>query len=258
MPGATDTDGMSATSKIDPGPVGVHGTEVQVQPGTLESMDIHRWTLGRMQNPVRGLLHGTAAIAALMGTLYLTFRAPTWGIRIGVIVFGAAMVALYTTSSLYHGIPWSIDWKQRMQRLDHSMILVLIAGTYTPVTIAALDGWAMWLVLGFVWGTVAVGALQHAFFPQERQTFSMALGLTMGWLGVVIAWEFVAELGWAAAALALAGGAVYTIGVVLLVTNRPRLWPRVFSYHEVFHVMVVTATALHFVMVARYVVPHGG
>jgi len=220
-------------------------------------MDIQRWTLGRMQNPIRGILHGSAAVLAVVGTAFLAWRAPNWGIRIGAIVFGLAMIALYTTSSLYHGIPWSEDWKRRMQRLDHSMILVLIAGTYTPITIVALDGVAQWFVLAAVWGTVLVGGLQHAFFPQEKQTFSMALGMTMGWLGLLIAWKFVVELGWSAAALALAGGAVYSIGMILLITNRPRLWPRVFSYHEVFHVMVIAATSLHFIMVARYVVPLG-
>ena len=204
-----------------------------------------------MQNPVRGFLHGGAAIAAVIGTAFLVWNAPNWGIRVGVIVFGIAMVCLYTTSSLYHGVPWEDAWKKRMQRIDHWMILVLIAGTYTPVAIIALDGWLQWLVLGIAWGTVAVGAIQHAAFPQENQTFSMALGVTMGWLGLLIGWKFVAELGWTAALLGLVGGAVYTIGMVLLITNRPRLWPRVFSYHEVFHIMVVTATSIHFAMVWR-------
>ena len=210
-----------------------------------------------MQNPFRCLLHGAAAVAAVVGTVVLAWQAPNTGIRIGAIAFGLAMIALYTTSSLYHGIPWSAVWKGRMQRLDHSMILVLIAGTYTPITIVALDGWLQWLVLGIAWGTVLIGALQHSFFPQEDQTFSMALGVTMGWLGLLISWKFVAELGWTAALLALAGGAVYTVGMVLLVLNLPRLWPRVFSYHEVFHVMVVTATGIHFFMVSRYVIPLG-
>jgi hemolysin III len=79
----------------------------------------------------------------------------------------------------------------------------------------------------------------------------------MGWLGVAIAWKFVQELGWAAAALTLIGGVIYSIGMLLLITNRPRLWPRVFSYHEVFHVMVVAGTSVHFVMVWRYVLPAG-
>lgn len=210
-----------------------------------------------MQNPVRGFLHGAAAIAALAGTIFLGIKAPDWGIRIGAVIFGLAMIALYTTSSLYHGIPWREQWKKRMQRLDHSMILVLIAGTYTPIVIVALDGTLQWIALGIAWGTVAVGAIQHAFFPQEDQHFSMALGMTMGWLGLLISWKFVIVLGWTASLLALVGGAIYSVGMVMLITNKPRLWPRVFSYHEVFHVMVVAASAVHFIVVARYVVPLG-
>ncbi len=208
-----------------------------------------------MQNPIRGFLHGAAAIAAVVGTIYLAVVSPTMSVRIGSIVFGLAMIALYTTSSLYHGVPWGDAWKKRMQRLDHTMILVLIAGTYTPVAIVALDGWLQWVVLGVAWGAVAIGAVQHTFFPRDGQAFSMALGITMGWLGIVIGWKFVESLGWTAAMLGLVGGLIYTTGVVVIATNRPRLWPRVFSYHELFHVMVVTATSIHFVMVSRYVLP---
>jgi hemolysin III len=214
-----------------------------------------RWTLGKMQNPVRGFLHGASAVVAVFGTILLALSSPDWGIRTGAIVFGLAMVALYSTSTLYHTIPWRLKGKQRMQRLDHSMILVLIAGTYTPVAIATLDGPSMWSVLVIAWGTVAVGIIQHSFFPREKQTFSMILAISMGWLGVFIAWTFVLQLGWLASALALIGGLIYSVGLVLLITNRPRLWPKVFSYHEVFHVMVVAATSVHFVMVWRYVLP---
>jgi hemolysin III len=220
-------------------------------------MKTPRWTLGKMQNPVRGFLHSGAAAAALLGTVFLAWVSPNWGIRLGAVVFGLAMVALYTTSSLYHAIPWRDVWKKRMQRLDHSMILVLIAGTYTPITIVTLDGWFQWAVLAIAWGLVAIGVLQHAFFPREEQTFSMILAISMGWVGAAIAWKFVQELGWAGAGLAAAGGLVYSIGMLLLITNRPRLWPRVFSYHEVFHIMVVTASAIHFVMIWQYVLPKG-
>lgn len=207
-----------------------------------------------MQNPVRGILHGSAAVAAVLGTIFLAFHAPNWGTRAAVIVFGLALIALYTTSSLYHSIPWREVWKRRMQRLDHTMIIVLIAGTYTPVIVVTLDGPLRWTALAVAWGAVLIGAVQHIFFPREEQTFSMALGAGMGWLGLTIAWKFVSELGWLASGLALLGGAIYTVGIILLVTNRPKLWPRVFSYHELFHVMVVTASTVHFVMIWRYVV----
>jgi len=95
------------------------------------------------------------------GTVFLATRAPTWGIRIGAVVFGLAMVALYSTSSLYHTVPWRHEWKRRMQRLDHSMILVLVAGTYTPIAIATLERPFMWIVLGLIWGAVLVGFAQH-------------------------------------------------------------------------------------------------
>lgn len=189
--------------------------------------------------------------------MFLAWVSPNLGIRIGALIFGIAMVALYTTSSLYHSIPWREVWKKRMQRIDHTMILVLIAGTYTPVAIATLHGLLQWVVLGIAWGLVLLGVVQHTVFPQENQTFSMVLAISMGWLGTLIAWRFVQELGWTGAALAVAGGIIYSAGVVLLIANRPRLWPRVFSYHEVFHVMVVTASTLHFVMVWRYVLPLG-
>jgi len=169
-------------------------------------MEAPRWTLGKMQNPVRGFLHGTSAVLALLATVFLAWQAPNWGIRFGAVVFGLAMVALYTTSSLYHAIPWRDVWKRRMQRVDHFMILVLIAGTYTPVAVATLDGPLRWIVLGVAWGTVAIGALQHAFFPREKQNFSMILAISMGWLGVFIGWKFVQELGWVASGLALLGG----------------------------------------------------
>lgn len=220
-------------------------------------MDTPRWTLGKMQNPVRGFLHGSAAIAALGGTIFLAWASPNWGVRAGALIFGLTMVALYTTSSLYHSIPWREAWKKRMQRIDHTMILVLIAGTYTPIAIATLDGSLRWAVLAVVWGLVALGAAQHAIFPKENQTFSIALALSMGWLSILIAWNVVQALGWAGGALLLTGGIVYSVGALLLITNRPRLWPRVFSYHEVFHVMVISASALHFVVVWKYVLPLG-
>jgi hemolysin III len=218
-------------------------------------VELPRWTLGRMQNPVRGFLHGSAAVLAVLATPFLIVRAPTWPSRLAVLVFGISMVGLYATSSLYHSVPWPGPWKKRMQRLDHSMIYVLIAGTYTPALVVVLDPPLQWIGLGVMWGIVAFGIGQHLLFPRDSTGFSVGLATTMGWLGVLIAWPFIQTVGLVGVALAVVGGVLYTVGMVFLVTNRPRLWPRVFSYHEAFHVLVVLATATHFVVLWRYVVP---
>jgi len=210
-----------------------------------------------MQNPVRGFLHGSAAVLAVVGLVFMVVSAGNWPMRAAAGLFGAAMVALFATSTLYHSIPWSQLWKKRMQRLDHSMIYVFIAATYTPPVIVVLDSPWRWAMLTVVWGIAALGVGQHIFFPKESTGFSVALATTLGWIGVFLVWPFLNRLGWAALIFVLLGGVLYTVGMVFLVTNRPRLWPRVFSYHEAFHVLVVLATTSHFIFVNRYVIPLG-
>ena len=208
-----------------------------------------------MQNPVRGFLHGSAAAAGFVGTILLLFHAPNWPVRAAVLFFGLAMMALYTTSSLYHSIPWRERWKKRMQRMDHSMIYVLIAGTYTPVAAIVLNPPWNWIVLAMVWGITIGGVVQKGLFPKVPGWISVMMSTILGWLGVFFFWPMIQRLGWLPVGIVLAGGLLYTVGMVFLVTNRPRLWPRVFSYHEVFHIMVVSATSLHFLVIWRYVVP---
>lgn len=223
----------------------------------MTSSQDDRWTLGRMQNPVRGMLHGSAAVLSLVGIGFLVFQPTTWAGRIAVLVFGIGLVALYTTSSLYHSIPWRELWKKRMQRLDHSMIFVLIAASYTPVAMFALDGWLRVGALALPWLVAAVGISQQAFFPTDRNTFAIALMVAVGWVALVLMWPIAQAAGTQAVVLIAAGGMLYTVGMLMLVTNRPRLWPRVFSYHEAFHVLVVSASALHFAVTWRYLVPLG-
>ncbi|MGB5566452.1 MAG: hemolysin III family protein, partial [Acidimicrobiia bacterium] len=146
-------------------------------------------------------------------------------------------------------------WKKRMQRMDHSMIYVLIAGTYTPVAAIVLDPPWNWIVLATVWGIAIGGVIQKGLFPKVPGWISVMMSTILGWIAVFFFWPMIQRLGWLPVGFVLAGGLLYTVGMVFLVTNRPRLWPRVFSYHEVFHIMVVSATSLHFLVIWRYVVP---
>jgi hemolysin III len=211
-----------------------------------------------MTNPIRGLLHGSAAIASLVGGIALFVVSPAGSLRrFSLLAFGLSLVALFTVSTLYHSIPWSDGTKQRMQRVDHTMIYVLIAGTFTPIAAITLDGWLRWGTLAIQWGIVAFGAAEKLMRRTPSATLSIALQTTQGWLAMFLLWPLSSRLPWTALTLMGIGGLLYTVGMVFLVTNRPRMWPRVFSYHELFHVFVVAAAALHFVVIARYVVGFG-
>lgn len=217
---------------------------------------VERVTLGRMQNPVRGFLHGTAAVAALAGTIYLVDRAGgNTGILIGSLVFGLALLVMYTTSSLYHSVPWRPDWKRRLQRLDHSMIYLVVAGTFTPIAVAGLRGTDVWWCLGLVWSIAVVGIVLKLVLPGVSTGLSVTLQLGMG--GTVIFWipQIWNSLGLGAITLIVVGGIFYIVGTVIFMTKRPRLFPRTFSHHELFHVFVVLASISHFLAVALYAIP---
>ncbi len=206
-----------------------------------------------MQNPVRGFLHGGAAVVSLVGMVFLILRATSWQGRIAAVVFGIGLVALFTTSSLYHSVPWRDAWKLRMQRLDHSMIFVLIAATYTPIVVLILDGAWRWVALAMAWGIALVGILDRMFASMERHAFSFTLMVVLGWLSIPIMFPLANRAGTAAVVLMAIGGLLYTVGMVFKVTRWPRLWPRVFSAHELFHVFVVAASAVHWTATYRYV-----
>lgn len=218
-----------------------------------------RLRLGKMTNPVRGFLHGTAAVVSVIGAVLLTTLASGGaGNRVALLVFGVSLVSLYTVSSLYHSVPWGPVWKARMRRLDHTMIYVLVAGTFTPVAWIALDGWLRVVTLAVQWAIVAAGSAQKLLHRSDSRVLSVALQTVQGWLALLLLWPLARALPWTALLMIGVGGVLYTVGMVLLVTNRPRLWPRVFSYHEVFHILVIAGSSVHFAVVARYLVRFAG
>jgi hemolysin III len=213
-------------------------------------------TLGRMQNPIRGLLHGAAAAAAAVGLVFLLVRASGHGAAlIGAAVFGLALLSMYTVSTLYHSVPWAPAWKQRLQRIDHSMIFLVVAATFTPIAIASLDGAKLVVSLSIVWGIALTGILLKALMPDVRTNLSVTLQMTMGWSALIWVPFIWSKLGIGAIALIGLGGLAYTAGVVIFSAKRPRLFPRTFGYHELFHVLVIAGSALHFVAIFLYAIP---
>lgn len=217
---------------------------------------VDRITLGKMTHPVRGFLHGSAAIVSVAGLTLLLWR--SWGDTpkvLSMAVFGVSLIALYTTSALYHSVPWRERWEARMQRLDHSMIFLLVAGTYTPVAFNVLHGTWRLLTLAVVWGIAIIGIFQKILVPRLSGAVSITLQMIMGWFAIVPFLELVERLSNGAIALMVAGGLSYTVGMIFMVSRWPRLFPRIFSSHEVFHVLVVAGSVFHFLMILWYVVP---
>ncbi|MEX0599228.1 MAG: hemolysin III family protein, partial [Rhodothermales bacterium] len=144
---------------------------------------------------------------------------------------------------------------QRMQRLDHSMIFMLIAATFTPFGMLTLGGWFRVATLSVAWGlaSIGIGAVTRGSGTAYRRRVAAMIGL--GWLSALVAVPVGRQLGTGALALLAAGGAIYSIGGLLFAFRWPRLWPRAFSYHEVFHVLVVLASVLHFAVVYHYLLP---
>lgn len=217
---------------------------------------MHRLTLGKMQNPVRGFLHGSAALASVVGLVVLLAANPGGlSLTVALAIYAASLVLMFTVSSLYHSIPWSSRSKLWMQRLDHSMIFLVVAGTYTPIAVVSLEGAWQSATLAAVWAGAVVGIVLKFALRSVAMGISITIYQLMGWSAAIPMWQIGRRLGVDAVALIGLGGLLYTVGMVFMLTGRPRLFPRVFSSHEVFHVLVVAASATHFAVIMRDVLP---
>ena len=215
-----------------------------------------RITLGRMQNPVRGFLHGTAAVAATTGLIALLVVNPGgFGLTLSLAVYAGSLIALFTISSLYHSIPWGEKWKRRMRRLDHSAIFLVVAGTFTPFAAVALEGAWRTASLAAVWSAGVVGIVIKLIERRVRLTVSVTIQSLMGWAALIPMWQIGRNLGIDTVVLIGVGGIIYTAGMVMFLVGRPRLAPRVFSSHELFHLMVVAASSVHFYAIFTKVLP---
>lgn len=212
--------------------------------------------MGRMQNPIRGFLHGGAALLSLIGLAFLLAKsdgvpAAAWS----SLAFGGLLVAMYSVSALYHSYPWREDWKLRMQRLDHTMIFLVVAGTFTPIAIASLTGVALAAALWSVWILAVIGIVLKTTLRKTATWLSLTIQLAMGWSALIWLPAIYRELGAPAIVLVAIGGLFYTGGVVIFTTKKPILFSRTFSYHELFHLMVILASFFHYLAVYVYALP---
>ncbi|HJU52222.1 MAG TPA: hemolysin III family protein [Acidimicrobiia bacterium] len=214
-----------------------------------------RWEWGRVKNPIRTLLHGGAALGAVIGAALLARTAAGGRQFLAGLIYSLTLIAMYTVSALYHAVGWQDRRRAFMQRLDHSMIFLLVAGTFTPFGVVVLDGWLRTALLALVWTIALVGIALKFVLSRVGTRLSVALQHTMGWLSLVALPLIWSRAGSGAVWLLLAGGLAYSTGTVVFALQRPRLVARVFSHHELFHVRVIVGSVCHFLAVWWYVMP---
>lgn len=193
----------------------------------------------------RGRLHQAAFFACIPAIVALVVVAPGAKARAGAIVYGLSLLLQFGSSAMYHVGEWSDRAYANMQRLDHSTIYLLIAGTYTPMCLMALHGTAGWVVLTLVWTGAVVGILTK-LYRVDLHRISGIMYIGLGWVAVFVLPALARELSTASLVLVLAGGLCYSLGAVALATHHPDPWPETFGYHEVWHAATVAGAACFF------------
>lgn len=211
--------------------------------------------LSKMREPVNSLTHLIGALLALVGMILLLYHAFTSGRILHIIafaIFGLSMVLLYTSSSLYHMLNVSDRAIRMLRKLDHSMIYVLIAGTYTPICLIVLDGGWRWGLFTSIWGLTAVGILLKLVWFNAPRWLSTVFYLFMGWLSVIIFPMLFEILPLGFMIWIAIGGLAYTLGAIIYGLKKPDPIPNVFGHHEIWHLFVMAGTFAHFWAIYDY------
>lgn len=197
---------------------------------------------------MRGWLHAYAFFVALAaGIVLVSLAAARPGVApvVSTAVYAATVCALFGVSALYHRRVWTPRGYQVMRRVDHSMIFVFIAGTYTPFCVLLLPPRTAEVLLLVVWGGAVVGVAMKVVWPHAPRWLSAPLYIALGWVAIAVLPEIVRAGGVASLVLLLAGGATYSVGGVLYALRRPNPWPTVFGHHEFFHACTIVAAICH-------------
>jgi hemolysin III len=211
----------------------------------------------RVKPRLRGVFHQYAFFVSLGSGALLVLLAATTRAAIAVAVYAVSVSALFGVSALYHRVTWTVPARRRMRRLDHSMIFLLIAGTYTPVGLLVLQGTLGAAVLTVVWGGAVAGTVLELAWTRAPRWLGGTVYLALGWVAVVAMPQLFARLGLGGGLLIVAGGLAYSAGAAVYALRRPDPAPATFGYHEVFHLLVIAGVAAHFLAISLFAVPIG-
>lgn len=206
-----------------------------------------------MKPLLRGHSHQSAFFIALGACSILMLNAHGTKTIIATLIYSISLIGLFGISALYHRPTWQPRERQLMRKLDHAAIYVLIAGTATPICLMALPPSAATGLLQLIWGAALFGIIQSLFWITAPKWLSAILYVTVGSLVIPYTSELKAALAINDVWLILAGGAVYVLGAIIYALKRPNPNPKIFGYHEIFHLLVIVGAGLHFWVIFKLI-----
>ena len=210
----------------------------------------------KVKDPMSALTHFIGFIAVIPCFILLMHKArleaSVWH-QWGFAVFGISLLLLYGASTIYHTLKLSQNKINILRRIDHMMIFILIAGTYTPICLVSLHGKWGWTMLVLIWAFALSGILLKIFWMNAPRWLSTMIYVVMGWLAVIVFVPLEKAVSWQGVGLLLAGGIVYTVGAVIYGLKKPNITFKHFGFHEIFHIFVMVGSCLHIAFMFEYV-----
>jgi hemolysin III len=226
----------------------------RVDAAKVAAIELHQ----KVKPKLRGVVHEYSFPVSLVAGGLLVYFASGGRERLALAIYAISLSALLGTSALYHRVNWKrTSARMWMRRLDHSMIFLLIAGTVTPFLLLVVGGTLGTALMIAVWAGALAGIFVEVVWVNSPRWVSVAVYLTVGWIGAIAFPSIVTNAGIGAGVLIATGGLLYTVGAVVYAKQRPDPRPATFGYHEIFHVLVVAAAVAHFTAIAIYAAPTG-
>lgn len=200
----------------------------------------------QVKDPMSAFTHFIGFLAVIPVFICLLERAETRMQMIGFTVFGISLMLLYGASTIYHTLKLSAEKTALLRRIDHMMIFILIAGTYTPVCLVTLAGKWGTILLAAIWTIAVAGVFMKIFWMGAPRWLSTTIYVVMGWLSITAFVPLLKAVGWGGFGMLLAGGIAYTVGALIYALKKPNLRVlKSFGFHEIFHVFVMIGSAFH-------------
>lgn len=216
-------------------------------------------SINKIKDPISGLSHLIGAVISIFGLVFLILNAKNTIDLVSVTIFGISLILLYTASAMYHLLNVSEKITVILRKIDHIMIYVLIAGTYTPICLKPLIGAWGWSIFGINWTLTILGIFLTLFWLNAPRWLTTGIYLLMGWMAIIAiypiivtfkAYNIFMSLIWL-----LAGGVWYTIGAIIYGFKWPKLKNKYFSFHEIFHIFIILGSLFHYYFIFRYILP---